>query len=178
MFPMTVCIADKPAAGRRLEKPFNRGLDTLHQSEIQLGREMAIAAYLLYGKQRCDKAIETAPSSLFRSFRYGRCITPPKDEFDRGRLDIALHHGPLLGKNRAKDCHIMQPGGPDWIAFLEQVQRVAHRPRYAEGWSATAEVLDDMGYAIAESITVLELLNYKADEDLIYILLKFRDSSY
>ena len=45
------------------------------------------------------------------------------------------------------------------------------QPRYTVGWSATAEALDNLGYAIAESIAVLELLGMHEDDDVIYQLL-------
>ena len=158
--------------GRRLA-PFNQGCDTEHAGEIKLGQHMAIAADLLWGKDRCKRIIGSSPSKLFVKFRYGRWFGQGLGDSNREWFGLALHGGRFIGENRASDEYILQPGGKDWIQFLEQVRRVACRPRYADGWTATAEVLDDMGYAIAESIAVLELNDFTNDDDLIYILVKF-----
>lgn len=157
--------------GRRMA-PFNQGCDTGHSGEIELGHHLAIAADLLWGKDRCKSVIRRSPSKLFQRFRYGRSFSHPVGESKRESFILALHGGRFLGENRAQDEHIMRPGDGEWIEFLEQVRRVALRPRYADGWTAAAETLDDMGYAIAESIAVFELLGYYEDDDLIYLLLK------
>jgi hypothetical protein len=160
-----------PGKSRRLV-PFNQGCDTEHAGEIRLGHDMAVAADLLWGKDRCKRIIRSSPSKLFRKFRYGRWFAPPVGEGNREWFGLALHGGRFIGVNRAKDEHIMRPGDYEWMEFLEQVRRVAQRPRYADGWTATAETLDDMGYAIAESIAVFELYDYAEDDDLIYLLIK------
>lgn len=159
-------------AWKRRQKPFNQGCDTEHAGEIELGHHMAIAADLLWGRDRCKRLISSSPSKLFRKFRYGRWFAGAAGDRGRESFILALHGGRFMGEHRAADEYIMTPGGGEWIEFLEEIRQVAHRPRYADGWTATAETLDDMGYAIAESIAVFELLGYEADEDLIYLLLK------
>ena len=159
-------------SARRLRpaSPFNRGILTEHCGEIEMGKEMAQAAYLLYGDQECRRAIREAPSSLFRRFRYGRRVDPLGG---RDWLILALHNSPYIGKNKARDEHIMTPSSPDWRRRLPAaVKRLMMAPRYAPGWSATAEALDDLGYAIAESIAVLELLGFRSDDAVPFRLVR------
>ena len=144
---------------------FNRGCDTIHQDEIALGQKLHTACTLVYGQKQCRRIAETSPASLFRQMRYGRAVfrdTP------RAALCIVTDGSPFVHCLKAGNRHIVTPASRRWGELVRRVQRLSLKPRWADGWTATAEALDHLGYAIAESIAVLLCYSIESDECLLH----------
>lgn len=148
----------------RHRRKFNMGCDTLHQDEIELGKNLHTACTLLYGVERSRRCAAKSPSALFRRMRYGRAFM---NDAKRPSMILVSDNSPHLHCNKADDRDILTPTSRHWAAFREQVRRVATLPRWADGWCATAEVLDDLGFAIAESIATLLCWGIESDEGVL-----------
>ena len=108
--PEPTFVSMPTAMGIRRRDPFNRGMPVEQEGEIELGHQMAIATYLLYGGDRCRRVIRKSPSWLFKRFRYGRRTDPL---LGKDWLILTLHRGSGLGVGRATDEYIMTPASPD-----------------------------------------------------------------
>lgn len=148
----------------RHRRKFNMGCDTLHQDEIALGKNLHTACVLLYGVDRSRRCAEKSPSLMFRKMRYGRAFS---NASKRPSMILVSDNSPHLHCNKAGDRDILKPTSRRWAAFREQVRRLSTLPRWADGWCATAEVLDDLGFAIAESIATLLCWGIESDEDVL-----------
>jgi hypothetical protein len=141
---------------------FSRGYVTFHQEEITVGRALFDGATLMYGKAKLRRMLRTSPASVFRPLRYGRRWI---DDDNGGALCVMIDHAPYLdGKPGAE--HILVPGRRGWREFTVAVHRLSMQPRWAEGFSAVAESLDDMGYAIAESVVAILAFGIESDDDV------------
>lgn len=148
----------------RARRKFNKGCDTLHQDEIQLARDLHTACVLIYGQERSRRMVQKSPATLFRRMRYGRRVLR---DTDRATLCLVADNSEYMHWNKAEDRHIFTPFSPRWIEVVERVRRLSLMPRWADGWTATAETLDDLGYAIAESIAALLCCGIESDEVLV-----------
>ncbi len=149
---------------RRTAAKFNRGYKTLHQDEIELAADLHKAILLRLGETRAKKVLAESPADAFRSMRYGRRFI----DMD-GCLCLVVDHPPFFD-HKAESRHILTPavGVRRWRAFAERVRSLSILPRWADGWSAAAEVLDDLGYAIAESIAGMMCWEIEGDEGIIF----------
>jgi hypothetical protein len=146
-------------------RKFNMGCDTLHQDEIELGKNLHTACTLLYGVERSRRCAAKTPSMLFRRLRYGRAFM---HDTKRPAMILVSENSPHLHCNKASDRDILTPTSRHWAAFRERVRRVSLLPRWADGWCAAAEALDELGFAIAESIATLLCWGIESDEDVIH----------
>lgn len=151
-------IADIRSRARR---KFNQGCDTLHQDEIQLAKDLHTACILIYGQERSRRMVEKSPATLFRRMRYGRRVL---HSTDRPTLCLVSDNSEYMHWNKAEDRHIFTPFSRRRNEIVERVRRLSLMPRWADGWTATAETLDDLGYAIAESIAALLCCGIESDE--------------
>lgn len=162
-----VTITNGGARGRM--SIFRQGYDTEHAEEIAMGLRLAQACILVHGEAQCRRVLAKAPASLFRSMHYGRRLLPGLSQRPgvQHTLGLTPDGSRFTGRLKAADADIMRPGAQEWLAFLDTLRRLTLAPRWADGWTATAEALDAMGYAIAETIAVLMLLDFDGDEDLV-----------
>ncbi len=142
---------------------FNQGCQTFHQEEIEAGKRLASAAIIVHGEQESRRLLKSDPALVFKPFRYGRRV-----DFDGGDGNrwLVVLIGDDCSGGKAQNAHIMVPGRSGWAAFRDRVRRLAIMPRWADGFTATAEALDEMGYAIAESIAAMLLLEMESDEHI------------
>lgn len=153
-------------AGRsHARRRFNMGCDTLHQDEIELARDLHKACQLVFGGQRSRQIAQRSPASLFRRMRYGRAFM---HDASRSAMVLVSDDSEFLHCNKATNRHILKPTSRCWSTFVERVRRVSQLPRWADGWCATAEVLDELGFAIAESIATLLCWGIESDEGVIF----------
>jgi len=66
---------------------------------------------------------------------------------------------------RAGDKDILIPGRRGWAEFVSHVRAVSSLPRWADGFRGAAECLDELGYAIAESIAAMLAFDIESDEE-------------
>lgn len=158
---MTTTIADLRSSARR---KFNKGCDTLHLDEIELAKDLHTACILIYGKERSRRMVEKSPAALFRRMRYGRRVLTSTD---RPVLCLVSDNSEYMHWNKAEDRHVFTPFSRRWTEIVGRVRRLSLLPRWADGWTATAETLDDLGYAIAESIAALLCCGIDSDETLV-----------
>jgi hypothetical protein len=143
---------------------FNRGYATLHQDEITLARDLHTACMLRYGRHKMRRILEQSPADAFRHMRYGRRFFGGSHQ----TLCLVIDDSQFLD-NKAGNRHILTPvGDRRWRLFADRVRSLALLPRWADGWSATAEALDDLGYAIAESIAALMCWRIDGDESVVH----------
>lgn len=148
----------------RARRKFNKGCDTLHQDEIHLAKDLHTACILIYGQERSRRMVERSPAAMFRRMRYGRRVL---HSGDRPVLCLVSDNSEFIHWNKAEDRHIFTPFSPRWGEVVERVRRLSLLPRWADGWTAAAETLDDLGYAIAESIAALLCCGIESDEALV-----------
>ena len=148
----------------RARGKFNKGCNTLHADEIQLGKDLHTACILIYGKDRSRRIVEKSPAAMFRRMRYGRRVL---NDANRPTLCLVSDNSEYMHWNKAEDRHIFTPFSRRWNEIVERVRQVSLLPRWADGWTATAETLDDLGYAIAESIAALLCCGIDSDEMLV-----------
>lgn len=162
-----VRTAKQRVAGGRRRRCFNMGCDTIHMDEIDMARRMRDACVMLYGEEQCRRKASKSPASLFRRLRYGRFV----DSHCRGRkssLVFVSDNSPHQGQYQATDADVLTPLSPDWNRFRSRVRRIVLSSRWADGWSASAEALDAMGYAVAESIAAIQLFGFDEDEGVLH----------
>jgi hypothetical protein len=158
-----ITSASKSAGRGVAADKFNQGCQTFHREEIEVGKRLADAAVVVHGERESRRLLKSDPAAVFKSFRYGRVVD--HDDGKGERWLIVLIDG-KCADGKASNRHIMVPGQAGWAAVCERVRRLAVLPRWADGFSATAEALDEMGFAIAESIAAMLLLEIESDEDV------------
>lgn len=159
-----MATATVSAARSRACRKFNKGCATLHQDEIQLAKDLHTACILIYGQERSRAMVRKSPAALFRRMRYGRRVLR---DAKRPTLCLVSDNSEFMHWNKAEDRHIFTPFSRRWNEVVEHVRRLSLMPRWADGWTATAEALDDLGYAIAESIAALLCCDIASDEALV-----------
>ena len=148
---------------------FNEGFGTFHQEEIEVGKVLLEAALLVYGREKTKRLLKRCPAKVFKPLRYGRRLlgdpAKPNDAFACVMIDLDPY---FTGK--AGNEHILVPGCRGWRAFCSRVLSISMRPRWADGLTATAEALDDLGYAIAESIAAIRAFGITSDDEIAFTL--------
>jgi hypothetical protein len=142
---------------------FNRGFNTFHGEEIQGGKMLHDAAVMVYGKARLRRILKTQPSTAFASFQYGRRFIEESSISGHKVVCFMIDHAPYLD-GKAGDQNILVPGRRGWAEFVARVHAVAALPRWADGFTGAAEALDDLGYAIAESIAAMLAFGIESDD--------------
>jgi hypothetical protein len=146
---------------------FTKGIKVWHASEIELARNLFQAVRLTIGENAARRMAKTDPAHIFKRFRYSRCFCPmgENDEMIDAVGDC------IKWGNKAPRRWIMTPGRKAWGPFLQKVRQAMFRPYYQESqttFAATAEGLDESGFAIAESLVVAMLFEAEGDEDILY----------
>ena len=144
---------------------FNRGFKTFHGEEIEGGRMLFNAAVMVHGKAKLRRILKTQPSKAFASFQYGRRFIDETSTFGDGVVCLMLDHAPYFD-GKAADNDILIPGRRGWAEFVSHVQAVSSLPRWADGFTGAAECLDDLGYAVAESIAAMLAFGIESDEEV------------
>lgn len=148
-------------AGRQ---PFNRGYPTFHREEIAAGQQLHAGLVLLYGKARARRLLRQDAGAAFKRFRYGRRWLATADGTATG-ICVMIDRAPFF-HGKAGSEHVMIPGRAGWRRFAALVKQMTMRPRWSEGFTATAEALDEAGYAIAESIAAIMCWGVESDDDV------------
>jgi hypothetical protein len=145
---------------------FNQGYGTFHQEEIEVGKLLADAALAFHGTKESRRLLKSDPAAVFAPFRYGRRVDDDAKAPGGGWLMTAVDREWTGGK--ATSRHIMVPDRSGWMAVCRRISELTRLPRWAGGFTATAEALDDSGYAIAESIAAMVLWHIESDDDLCF----------
>lgn len=150
------------AIRRPAMRKFNRGFDTFHGEEIEVGRQLHAAVVLVCGNQQAQRLLRHDAAGVFGQLRYGRrWIAGPGP----AALCVMVDRAPFLD-GKAGNEHILIPGRRGWKQFADRVNELSEMPRWAEGFTASAEALDDLGYAIAESIAAMLCWGIEDDESV------------
>jgi hypothetical protein len=150
-------------------QPFNRGYPTFHREEIAAGQQLHAGLVLLLGKARARRLLGRDAGAVFERLRYGRRWLSTADGSTQG-ICVMIDRAPFFyGKARSE--HVMLPGRAGWGRFSALVNHMTMRPRWAEGFTAPAEALDDLGYAIAESIAAIMCWGIDSDDDVCHPVL-------
>ena len=142
---------------------FNRGFNTFHGEEIKGGRMLYNAAVMIHGKAKLRRILATRPSNAFASFQYGRRFIEENTLSPHKVVCLMIDHAPYFD-GKASDHHILVPGRRGWSRFVARVREVSSLPRWADGFTGAAESLDDLGYAIAESIATMLAFGIETDD--------------
>lgn len=141
---------------------FNRGFHAFHGEEIEAGRRLYAALILTHGADTVQRLLRADAASVFRPLRYGRrWVAGPGP----AALCVMVDRAPYLD-GKAGNEHILIPGRRGWKQFADRVQQLRAMPRWAEGFTASAEALDDLGYALAESIAAMLCWGIEDDESI------------
>ena len=146
---------------------FTKGIKVWHASEIELARNLFQAVRLTIGRDAARRMAKEDPARIFKRFRYSRPICPmgENDEVIDAVGDC------IKWGNKAPRRWIMTPGRKAWGPFVLSVREAMRTARYQDGpttFAATAEALDDAGFAIAESLVVAMLFEAEGDEDIVF----------
>jgi hypothetical protein len=142
---------------------FNEGYCTFHQEEIEVGKALFNAAVLIHGKVKLRRLIKSDPSKAFAPLRYGRRFIPDLQKPGSGHVCVMIDRDPFYG-GKASNRYILVPGRKGWKRFVKHVHSIINRPRWADGLTASAEALDELGYAIAESVASMLALGIETDD--------------
>jgi hypothetical protein len=161
MAVITMTRATDAPAARPTRRAFNRGHHTFHTEEIEVAKQLHTAMLLVHGEVKARRLLRRDAAAAFRPFRYGRrwIGIDPTDPCVCTMVD----RGPFL-TGKAGNDHIIVPGRRGWREVATKVRYLIGSPRWAEGFTATAEALDDLGYAVAESIAAMLCWRIESDE--------------
>jgi hypothetical protein len=150
-------------SGKAVADKFNRGFKMFHGEEVEGGTILFNAAVMVHGKGKLRRILKTQPSTAFASFQYGRRFIDDTPTFGSRVACLMLDHAPYFD-GKAGDADILIPGRRGWAQFVSRVHAVASLPRWADGFTGAAEALDDLGYAIAESIAAMLAFGIESDD--------------
>ena len=162
-------MATAMRSGKAARAKFNQGYGTFHQEEIEVGKALEQAATLIYGKQKLRRMLSADPARVFQPLRYGRRLLHEPDDSLRGFICVMIDRPPYLS-GKATNEYILLPGKKGWRKFAENALAIAQLPRWADGLSASAEALDDLGYAVAESIAAMLAFDIESDDQVCLTL--------
>jgi hypothetical protein len=150
---------------RTQRQRFCDGFEPFHSEEIAAAKELCTAAVLLYGRRSLQRLLRKDAGKAFERLRYGRRLMPLLDRQENRSVCLLIDRAPYFSHKAGSD-HIMFPGHKGWATFAEQVKVLALSPRWAGGFTAAAKVLDDLGYAIAESLAAMMAFGIEGDDDV------------
>lgn len=148
---------------RPMPEKFNRGYAAFHCEEIIAGRQLHSAIILIHGADKAQRLLRNDAGSVFRALRYGRRWIAPHDA---RVMCVMLDHSPFFD-GKADSPSILIPGRRGWKQFAAHVRQLVLMPRWADGFTGAAEALDDLGYAIAESIAAMLCWGIEGDESIV-----------
>jgi hypothetical protein len=151
---------------------FNRGYIVFQMEEIAGGRRLHDAAILVHGTAKVRRMLRAAPASVFRSLRYGRRWID--DEHGNPDAVCLMIGGERYLDGKAGADNIVVPGRRGWREFAERTRQLSLLPRWADGLTASAEALDGMGYAVAESIAAMLAFKIESDDEVVATVLRTR----
>ncbi|MFM8496569.1 MAG: hypothetical protein ACKOEM_13760 [Planctomycetia bacterium] len=150
------------APQRQTFRKFNCGFPTFHGEEIEAGRRLHSALMLIHGAQKAQRLLRADAASVFRPLRYGRRWISGSP----AALCVMVDRSPWF-EGKAGNEHILIPGRRGWKQLADRVHELTALPRWAEGFTGAAEALDDMGYAVAESIAAMLCWGIDSDESIM-----------
>lgn len=153
-----------------LRAKFLTGYWCNHSEEIEAARQLHTAIVATVGNRHAREIVKRDPVKLFRPLRYGRSL----HDFGRSRSASIMIDFPRVTENRAAHWHILTPGHLEWRGFIDRVVRIQRKRDYLidaqgkpVGLHGAAKAIDDMGFAIAESLAVLMLFRGFDDDDVV-----------
>lgn len=137
---------------------FNLGVWVCYREEIRVAEKLCAALLLNHGREAAKRMVRRDAEAAFAPLRYGRRFHPGEClcvDVDREMFD----------ELKAGNEHIAMPGKRGWLAVAKRAWQLGMLPQYENefDWLGTAQALDELGYAIAESITCLMVFGLDGD---------------
>lgn len=160
---------------------FHAAIPTPIDEEISLAESLTIGCIMRYG-QRDSNMLRTDPAKVFSMMRFARVrLEDPHGE----PVQYAVWQGgrQSLGHPRPTNDEIMTPSHPQWHEFRERLAAELLRPDFdfwyaprrfptpagvtADFWPlCSAQLLGEMGFAIAESLALFAVLSCRGDRQV------------
>jgi AcrR family transcriptional regulator len=165
---------------------FHARFQTDVDNEIEFGSELYIAGVMRYG-ERLSRLVRRDPATIWRRFRYFRADLEPAtpEPGECGRPFAIVHRGIDIGDDgKASAADILTPDNAVvWRDFIERLAAELNTPdarwRFApaarchcgmsglEFWPlASAELLREMGFAVAETLATFVTFHGFRDEQI------------
>lgn len=146
--------------------------------EISLADNLAVAVMFRYGGWRWSRALRTDPARVFAACAYGRSAD------EKGEIRCPIYQGwPVNKETRASNAFILTPSHPEWSEFRDRLHALLQLPDFewqyggarmvvhgeisTEYWPlASAEIVADMGFAVAESLAVYRAFLGRDDQGI------------
>lgn len=147
----------------KIARGFHAQYPTSIDDEIDLARELRVAALLRWGIWKLPRMLRTDPAAVLRRMAYCRHHT----QHDTGWQ--CLLGVPFEPQTRATNDQILTPSHPEWAEFRERLdaelacpdfddfygasQLVFHDSIQTEYWPlCSAQLIADLGFAVGESL--------------------------
>lgn len=151
--------------------------------EINLAECLYIACKMRFGS-RSTRMIRTDPARVFEMMVYHRCLaTCSFDKSSEWKVFFGIYGRKTLGHRRPTNDEIVTPSHEQWPEFRERLAAEMMRPDF-DFWYApqrfatpsgvtsdfwplcSAQLLGEMGFAIAESLAVFAVFHNWSDADI------------
>lgn len=159
---------------------FHAAMPTPIEEEISLAESLLIGCIMRYGERDC-RMLRADPAKVFSKMRFARVRLERDGEPSR----YAVWQGgrQSIGHRRPTNDEILTPSHARWPEFLERLGAELLRPDF-DFWYAperyptpagvtsdfwplcTAQLLGEMGFAIAESLAVFAVFRGRSDRDI------------
>ena len=147
---------------------FYRGCDILLSEEIELGEHLAITVRLTRPHDVWREEPLRDPASVFSRLEYGRWVVA--DNLLVLRCARRYNQLPLTNSD------IMLPSNAAWPQFIERIEQARRESLYPAKITRSGEDISIygaatslylMGFAVAESLAVYDLLDATTDQQII-----------
>jgi len=158
-----------------IKKAFHARYQTSIDDEIMLSGPLFIGAYMRWGVGATRRVIRTDPAAALEKLAYSRT-------FYGGEWHCVIgspRRHVLHPKSRATNAEILTPSHAAWQEFRERLQSHIVCPDFGEDISEigkgfdfwpqySAELIHELGYAVAESLFVMRCFGGVCDESIAY----------
>jgi hypothetical protein len=158
---------------------FHAAIPTPIDEEISLAESLTIGCMMRFGSERDSRMLRTDPAKVFSMMWFARVTTLPQDGEPS---HCFVYHGgrQSFGYRRPTNDEIMTPSHARWEEFRERLTAELMRPDF-DFWYApqrfptpagvtsdfwplcSAQLLGDMGFAIAESLALFAIFHCRSD---------------
>ena len=160
---------------------FHAEIPTPIEEEISLAESLVIGCMMRFG-DRDYRMLRTDPATVFAMMRFARVTLQSRAE-DPVRYAVWQGSRRTIGHRRPTNDEILTPSHARWPEFRERLGAELMRPdfdfwyapqRYptpagvtADFWPlCTAQLLGEMGFAIAESLALFATFRGRSDRDI------------
>lgn len=159
---------------------FHAAMPTPIEEEISLAESLLIGCIMRFGERDC-RMVRTDPAKVFSRMRFAR-VRLDRDK-EPSRYAVWQGGRQSIGHRRPTNDEILTPSHARWPEFLERLGAELLRPDF-DFWYAperyptpagvtsdfwplcSAQLLSEMGFAIAESLAVFAVFRGRSDRDI------------